>query len=194
MRFRDHRRLTPINGALSFGDRERDMINTVQIGTMLIEDGTRTPESLAIGTAPCSAGWSFITDCTSVQLGKDIEKLGWTFFFMAGQIYATGFGFTYEARTDRAVRQLIRVVTQAKCNCLEITGIKRGSFLGISYTSLDAHARHIQQSRSFHPLASDFVSNDHALVPDARSRIGPVEAIQSWENEGGLRAEAVQRA
>jgi hypothetical protein len=170
------------------------MINEVRIGTMLIENGTRTPESLEVGTAPYSAGWSFITDSTSVQLGKDIEKLGWTFFFMAGQIYGAGFGFSDKARMDRAVGQLIHMVTQEKCNCLEITGIKRRSFLGISHTSVDAHARHIQQSRSFHPLAGDPVSTDHAPVPATRSRIAPREAIQTWENEGGLRAKVIQRA
>jgi hypothetical protein len=36
------------------------MIDTIRVGTMLIEDGTPTPESLAVGTHPYSLGWSSI--------------------------------------------------------------------------------------------------------------------------------------
>jgi hypothetical protein len=55
---------------------------------------------------------------------------------MAGEIRRSGFGFHEQSRTDRAVAHLIDAVKRQNCNCLEITQIRRRSFLGLPYTSL----------------------------------------------------------
>ncbi len=165
------------------------MTNELLIGTMLIAKGTWVPRSLTVGITPYTTGWSEVTTCTSAQLGRDIEKAGWTLLFMAGEIHANGYGSSDEVRLGRAVDRVIQTVGKEKCNCLEITEIKHRSFLGIRYTSIGAHARHIQQSRSFYPLAGD----SKASV-EAQSRLISGEAIQNSENEGGLRAEAIQLA
>jgi len=68
---------------------------------------------------------------------------------MAGGIRASGFGFNRQSRTDRAVARVIAAVKRENCNCLEIGEVRQRSFLGLPYTSVAAHARHIQQSRSF---------------------------------------------
>ena len=116
---------------------------------MLIEDGTPTPESLVIGTEPYSPGWSSIIKSTSAQLDRELENAGWTFFYMAGEIRTSGLGFNDQSRTDRALAHVMDAVKLQNCNCLEITQIRRRSFLGLSCTSLVAHARHIQKSRIF---------------------------------------------
>src|SRR5690349_13210035 len=126
------------------------MTDRIRAGTMLIEDGTLMPESVVVDMEYHSAGWSSIIRSTSAQLDKQIENAGWTFFYMAGEIHTSGFGFNDQSRTDRAVAQVIAAVKQDNCNCLEITKVKRRSFLGLRYTTLIAHARHIQKSRSFH--------------------------------------------
>ena len=125
------------------------MIETIHVGTMLMQDGTPTPESLVVGTEPYSPGWSSIIKSTSAQLGRELESAGWTFFYMAGEIRTSGFGFNDQSRTDRAVAHVLDAVKLQNCNCLEITQMRRRSFLGLSYTSLVAHARHIQKSRAF---------------------------------------------
>ena len=125
------------------------MTDRIRVGTMLIEDGTHTPESLVAGTERYSAGWSSITKSTSAQLGKELENAGWTFFYMAGEIHTSGFGFNDQSRTDRAMAHVIDAVRREHCNCLEITQMKQRSFLGLRYTSLVAHARHIRMSRNF---------------------------------------------
>ena len=130
------------------------MTDRIRVGTMLIEDGTHTPESLVVGTERYSAGWSSIIKSTSAQLGKKLESAGWTFFYMAGEIRTSGFGFNDKSRTDRAVARVIDAVKRQNCNCLEITQMRRRSFLGLPYTSLVAHARHIQRSRSFYDLSN----------------------------------------
>lgn len=171
------------------------MTDTTRVGTMLIQDGTQMPEIMSVVTEPYSAGWSSIMGSTSVELGKEIENAGWTFFYMAGEIRASGFGFSDQSRTARAVGHLINAVRLENCNCLEITQMRRRSFLGLRYTSLVAHARHVQKSRSFHDLSNmparipfrsrEWLYDQPANVPSKSLFVG--QAVQTWENEGGSR-------
>jgi hypothetical protein len=172
------------------------MTDRIRAGTMLIADGTHTPESLVVDAESYSAGWSSIMGSTSAQLDKKIETAGWTFFYMAGEIRTSGFGFNDQSRTARAVAHVINAVRRENCNCLEITQMRRRSFLGLSYTSLVAHARHIQRSRSFHdpsnmPTGIPFRSREWLYDQPATVRsksLSAGEAVQTWENEGGSRA------
>ena len=170
------------------------MTETIRVGTMLIQDGTATPESLVVGTEPYSPGWSSIIKSTSAQLGRELESAGWTFFYMAGEIRTSGFGFNDQSRTDRAVAHVMDAVKLQNCNCLEITQMRRRSFLGLSYTSLVAHARHIQRSRVFQGLSNmparipfrsrEWLYDQPATAPSESLFAG--EAVQTWENEGGV--------
>ena len=175
------------------------MTDRIRVGTMLIEDGTHTPESLGVGTERYSAGWSSIIKSTSAQLGKELESAGWTFFYMAGEIRTSGFGFNDQSRTARAVANVIKAVRRENCNCLEITQMRRRSFFGLSYTSLVAHARHIQRSRSFHdasnmPARIPFRSREW-LYDQTRPPRGQTlftdKGVAVWEDEGGSRAEPI---
>jgi len=171
------------------------MRDNICVGTMLIEDGTHTPESLVLDTEGYSAGWSSLIKSTSAQLGKELESAGWTFFYMAGEIRTSGFGFNGQSRTDRAMACVIDAVKRQNCNCLEITQMRQRSFLGFSYTCLVAHARHIQRSRSFqYPshLPASARSRSHAWLYDQATTVPGKsllagEAVQAWENEGGSR-------
>src|SRR4051812_18285415 len=121
------------------------MTDRIRAGTMLLKDGAERPEPLVINTEPCLASWSSVIVSSSAQLGRQIEAAGWTFFYMAGEIIRYGFGFTDQSCTNRAVRRLIDAVQNQSCNCLEVAKVTRGSFLGLAYTSITAHARHIQE-------------------------------------------------
>ena len=172
------------------------MTDKIGVGTMLIEDSTHMPATLVVSTEHYSAGWSSVMGSTSAQLGKEIENAGWTFFYMAGEIRTSGFGFNNQSRTARAVAHVIHAVRREHCNCLEITQMRRRSFLGLSYTSLVAHARHIQRSRNFHdpsnmPARIPFRSREWLPEQPATVRSKSLfagEAVQTWENEGGSRA------
>lgn len=125
------------------------MTDRIHVGTMLIQDGTRMPSTVVVSTEHYSVDWSSIMGSSSAQLGREIANAGWTFFYMAGQIGRNGFGFSDQSRVGRAVGHLIKAVKLQNCNCLEITEIRQRSFLGLPYTTLVNHARHIQESRSF---------------------------------------------
>ena len=170
------------------------MTDRIRAGTMLIADGTDMPATVVVGTEQYSAGWSSITGPTSAQLGKEIENAGWTFFYMANELRTAGFGFNDQSRIARAVGHVINAVRRENCNCLEITQLRRRSFLGLSYTSLVAHARHIQRSRSFHDLANmpariPFRSREWLYDQPATAQSESLfagEAVETWENEGGV--------
>ncbi|HEY3457163.1 MAG TPA: hypothetical protein VGK64_21475 [Bryobacteraceae bacterium] len=165
--------------------------NRIRAGMMLLEDGTGTPESFVLNIEPYSMGWSFIIDATAAQLGKDLEGAGWTFFYLAGAIHVSGFGLNDQSRTDRAMAQLIHAVKLQQFNCLEITQVTRASFLGLPYTKVAGHARHIQRSRILSDPRKNAPSLPRGASGDPPSMLGRKarsvrEAIHRWENEGGV--------
>jgi hypothetical protein len=174
------------------------MTDRIRAGTMLIADGTQTPESLVVDTERYSPGWSSIIKFTSAELGRALESAGWTFFYMANEVRTIGFGFSDYSRINRAVAHVVSAVKRENCNCLEITQMRERSFLGLSYTSLVAHARHIQRSRSFQdlshmPASTRFRPREWLYMEAATVRSKSLltgEAVQTWENEGGLGAES----
>lgn len=129
------------------------MTDVIKEGTVLIETGSRMPESLQLESEPYSSGWKSVSNLDLDELGYEIAKAGWTFFFMAGEIKITAFGFDKQAAMRRAVKRVITDVESHQCNCLEITQVSPQSFLGIPYVNVRAHARHIQKSSAFstHP-------------------------------------------
>ncbi len=121
----------------------------VSVGTLLVMDGTPTPQPLQFAQRQGLAGWSALADTTPAQLGKELDNARWTFFYMAGGIHANAFGLNARSRMNRALTQVIHSTRHAHCNCLEITQMKQRSFLGLRYLSLSARSRHIQQSPQF---------------------------------------------
>ncbi len=172
------------------------MTPRIRVGAMLIENGAQCPESLVVSAEPYLADWSCVTNSSTAELGREIERLGWTFFYMAGEIRANALGSNNESGMARAVAQIIKVVKLQYCNCLEITGLSKRTFLGLPYTSVVAHARHIQKSCTFQGRSGAGVrkrsyrtewlySQTRAVAP-----VSPLtgNAVQVWENEGGSRS------
>jgi len=120
----------------------------ITAGAMLIKDGTVLPEPSVKG-ASYSIGWKSVTDLERRDLEKQLDKAGWTFFYMAGQIKTSAFGFDEQKRMRTAVRRALQDVQSQKCNCLEIDHVTNRSFLGLPYISLSAHSRHIQNGKAF---------------------------------------------
>jgi hypothetical protein len=123
-------------------------MDTIKTGTILIEDGTLLPQSLLLESEAYSTGWTSVSNVRS-EFEKEINQAGWTFFFMAGKIQSTVFGFDKQKAVLTAVQRIIANVESQKCNCLEITGVTMNSFLGMPYACVSAHSRHIQGSSVF---------------------------------------------
>ena len=119
-------------------------------GTILIERDALRPQCFQLEDDPQPNAWPSVKHrLTPHELEKELTGTGWTFFYMAGQIKTTAFGFNRAKTIGAALRRLIRNVRLQKCNCLEIDGVQTHSFLGVPYVTLSAHPRHIQKGIVF---------------------------------------------
>jgi len=118
------------------------------VGDLLVQQGINAPGSLLLPTEINSNGWDAVNGTRSA-FQKMIDEEGWTFFFMAGEIKATVFGFDKQKALRTALRRLIADVKSQHCNSIEITGVVDKSFLRMPYVSVSAHARHLQKGQLF---------------------------------------------
>ena len=125
------------------------MTDAIKTGTILIEGGASMPDSVLLEGGAYSTGWRSVSNLDLNQLDSAIHKAGWTFFFMAGEIKITAFGFDKERAVRRAMKRVITNVESHRCNCVEITEVSAKSFLGMPYVNVSAHSRHIQESSAF---------------------------------------------
>jgi hypothetical protein len=117
-------------------------------GTILIEKAALRPQCFQLRDESFPDGWMAVMhNLSSHELEEELS--GWTFFYMAGAIRTTAFGFHRPRMIAAALKRLITKARQQRCNCLEIDDLAPHSFLGIPYLSVSAHLRHIQKGRLF---------------------------------------------
>src|SRR5260370_14033241 len=122
------------------------MTDAVKPGTIIIERGASMPESLRLEGNSFSSSWTSVSNLDLNELDMAINKAGWTFFFMAGEIKITAFGFDKERAVRRAIKQVITNVESHKCNCVEITEVSAKSFFGKRVVNVSAQSPHIQEN------------------------------------------------
>lgn len=115
-------------------------------GTLLVAPGTLVPPAWVLRDGAVAGGWQWLINSIG---GREFAGAGWTVFFMAGTISATARGSSGPKRLDAALARLIRIATRQRCNCLEIDDVGFRSFLGIPYTRISGHSRHIQEGLVF---------------------------------------------
>ena len=122
----------------------------IKSGTILIEKQALRPEFFRIEDAWSANAWTSVShNLTPRELEKELSIAGWTFFYMAGAIRTTAFGFDRVRMMGAALKRLITNVKLQKCNCLQIDKVAMHSFLGLPYMSISAHPRHIQKGMVF---------------------------------------------
>jgi len=122
------------------------MRNTIEAGNILIKDGTPLPDALRIESQLCVPGWKLVADLDGFALDREIQRTGWTFFSLAGAVKATAFGVDTQKMVRRAIKHILASERSGKFNSLEVTRVTSKRFLGVSYMSVDAQSRHIQES------------------------------------------------
>lgn len=122
------------------------MAEKIALGTILIKEGTALPEGIRLEGEPYLAGWKLATNLDGSGLDRKIHAEGWNFFYMAGEIKVSVFGFDEEGTRRKAIGQILAKLKLDKFNCLEITQVSAKRFLGMPYLSVAAHWRHIQES------------------------------------------------
>jgi len=119
-------------------------------GALLIEPDAPRPRCFEVDSHSRPNAWTPVKHTlTPQQLEKELSATGWTFFFMAGPIRVTAFGFDQEKTVYAALNRGIQAVRQQGCNCLQIESVERHSFLGIPYVSMSIRPRQIQRGMLF---------------------------------------------
>jgi len=121
---------------------------TTKSGAMLLRQGTPLPRALALTTQSYFDGWRWLHSMDRFMLDRRVRDNQWRLFFIAGRMSATVLG-RGESGIRRAAKQIARRARTKGFNCLELTTITNGSFLGIPFLSLTAYSYHIQEGEAF---------------------------------------------
>jgi hypothetical protein len=122
------------------------MTQEVQIGTILIRDNPAAAQAVGFQSEPYSATWGLVKALDGLALDRKIHAAGWSFFFMAAEVKVTFFGVVGAKNMQNAMKRMLEKLKPTNFNCLEVTGIVAKRFLGVPYTVVSAHSRHIQES------------------------------------------------
>jgi len=125
---------------------EASMTQEVQVGTILIRENPFMAQEIGFQSEPYSATWGLVKAFDGLALDRKIHAAGWNFFFLAAQVKVTFFGGIGAKSIQNAMKRMLGKLKPTNFNCLEVTGIVAKRFLGIPYTVVSAHSRHIQQS------------------------------------------------
>lgn len=122
------------------------MAQEVQIGTILIRENPAAAQAIGFQREPYSATWGLVKALDALALDRKIHAAGWSFFFMAAEVKVTFFGAIGAKSIQNALKRMLGKLKPTNFNCLEVTGIVAKRFLGVPYTVVSPHSRHIQQS------------------------------------------------
>jgi hypothetical protein len=121
------------------------MTPNVQVGTILIEDRPLVTRIFDLENESYSRNWNVVKAIDGVALDLKIRAAGWSFFFMAGEVKATVFGSLAANNIQKALKRIFSKMRKQNFNCLEVTKMVEGHFLGVPYITVCTHPRHIQQ-------------------------------------------------
>lgn len=143
-------------------------------GTILIHKDAAKPKCFHLEQNDYSSEWKTVKHTLNPhELERELALAGWTFFYVAGTVNSTAYGFDQPQMLRNAMKRLIRKAKQLGCNCIEIDNASIHSFLGIlPYVSITAHARHIQKGAQFSDRAVTVTAKS---IPPASE---PVEVLK----------------
>ena len=121
------------------------MAEEIHAGTILIKEGTPLPAGMQLESDPYLESWRLIRSPSGSGIDRKLCDAGWTFFYMAGEVDAMGFGWEPEKTVRKAVKQAIVNMNSDRYNCLEISHVDRKHFLGLHCVTIAVHPRHIQK-------------------------------------------------
>ena len=114
-------------------------------GALLIRDGALMPLQLQITSQPYVVGWRLVSGADGSAVDRGIRAAGWNLFLMAEEVKSIVVGAVTKRRIRAAMGRILNTVNCQHFNAAEITAIISCRFLGIPYTRVVAHARHIQR-------------------------------------------------
>jgi hypothetical protein len=134
----------------------------IKVGAILIEDWPMATQFLGLESEPYSEKWSLVKVLDGFALDRKIHAAGWNFFFMATQVKAMFFGALGAKKIQNALKRILGKVKRQHFNALEVTEIVAKRFLGVPYSIVSAHSRHVQQSCYLHNTEARRTSHQDA--------------------------------
>ena len=122
------------------------MQNTIHQDTILIRNNATLPGDMRLESEPYLDGWKLVKNFDGNGFARALQPTGWTFFWLAGEIKATVFGFDEESMVRRAIKRIVASPRSKDFNSLEITRIALKHSLGVPCVIVGAQLRHIQES------------------------------------------------
>ena len=119
------------------------MPQEVQVGTILM---SHWPPLFGLESESYSGHWSVVKALDGFALDRKIRAAGWNFFFIASEVKVMFLGSLGARKIEHALHRILGKVSRQHFNGLEVTGIVAKRFLGLPYTIVSAHSRHVQQS------------------------------------------------
>jgi len=120
------------------------MSSQVQVGSILVKNQAANVEGLAIESEPYIKNWSLISFLNGRDLDRRVRATNWSFFFLAETKKERFIGERSESGMSKALTRILAKGDEQGFNCLEVTEILDKRFLGIRYTTIVAHCRHLQ--------------------------------------------------
>ncbi len=120
----------------------------IQAGSLMLRTGVLQPNALRISTTSYSKQWDVVVGQDGFALERAVRAVGWHFMFVAGAVRALAFGRSEGKNARLAVDRLMAKIQAQDFNAAEVAEISTKHFLGISYLSVSAHARHLQQGNT----------------------------------------------
>ncbi len=122
------------------------MPQSVQVGTILIENSPLMTKLLGLESEPYLKNWGVVESLDGFGVDRKIRAAKWNFFFMAAEVKVMFFGVLQAKKIQNALKRILAKVKRQNFNSLEVTGIVAKSFFGMPYAVVSAHSRHIQES------------------------------------------------
>lgn len=162
----------------AFSCEEDQMSANTTYGTILIRDNTLLPAGLAVESEPFLPGWRVARNLDGYGLARKIEEAKWNYFYLAGVTRTMVVGREGPETMRRAVRSALPRLDRLKFNSLEITNVVSKRFLGIPFTSVAIHSRHIQEAIGLVPV-KEFVLSTPAPAPMGEPLTKPLVVLNT---------------
>ena len=125
----------------------------LEAGAILIQTGTRLPQSFELRTTKYAEGWNLVQDLNGDTLDGQLRRSNWNLVYISGKLEASARGSRNHGSLHKAATRLLAKAKHTQLNCVEITQVLSKRFLGLSYVQVTGRSRHVQESLQLETLS-----------------------------------------
>ena len=130
------------------GGAELVVIGTTEeivAGRVLIKSSLRLPQSVRFASKRYGS-WKLLAGVDGFAGERKLSEAGWNFFFVVPEIRRSALSSNRSKALRRGLKKIVSTTEAQNFNALEIVRVTTQRFLGLHYTKVVAHPRHIKRS------------------------------------------------